>query len=162
VQPLAPSAQMGSWSLYVAIIVVAIGLYVYLSAPRGSLIWLAAAIGVALVGQAVAGKFVAAAYSGFIGAFLTVPFAMLAARIRTSPPAIVMMLAAFWALVPGALSFESVSVAATGTHVGTASLGVTGAAILSIALGTVIGWSVFHTIDSRLPWPKGLAQPTVR
>ncbi|WP_179471287.1 threonine/serine exporter family protein [Mycolicibacterium vinylchloridicum] len=162
VKPQTPSAQMGSWSLYVAIVVVAIGLYVYLSAPRGSLVWLAAAIGVALIGQAVAGKFVAAAYSGFIGAFLTVPFAMLAARIKTSPPAIVMMLAAFWALVPGALSFESASVAATGTDVGPHSLGATGAAVLSIALGTVIGWSVFHTIDSRLPWPKGLAQPTVR
>jgi uncharacterized membrane protein YjjB (DUF3815 family) len=162
VKPQAPSAQMGSWSLYVAIIVVAIGLYVYLSAPRGSLIWLFAAIAVALVGQAIAGKFVAAAYSGFIGAFLTVPFAMLAARIKTSPPAIVMMLAAFWALVPGALSFESATQAATGGNIGAASLGVTAAAILSIALGTVIGWSVFHTIDSRLPWPKGLAQPTVR
>jgi uncharacterized membrane protein YjjP (DUF1212 family) len=162
VLPQAASAQMGPWSLYVAIIVVAIGLYVYLSAPRGSLIWLTAAIGVALIGQAIAGKFVAAAYSGFIGAFLTVPFAMLAARIRTSPPAIVMMLAAFWALVPGALSFESASQAATGGGISTASLGVTGAAVLSIALGTVVGWSVFHTIDSRLPWPKGLAQPTVR
>ncbi len=128
-----------------------VGLYVYLSAPKGSLIWLMAAIAVALVGQAIAGKFVAAAYSGFIGAFLTVPFAMLASRIKTSPPpAIVMMLAAFWALVPGALSFESVSQAATGGNIGVASLGVTGAAILSIALGTVIGWSVFRTIDSRL------------
>ena len=159
--PQTPSTQMGAWSLYVAIVVVAVGLYVYLSAPRGSLIWLVAAIAVALVGQAVAGRFVAAAYSGFIGAFLTVPFAMLAARIKTSPPAIVMMLAAFWSLVPGALSFESVTQAATGGNVGVASLGVTGAAILSIALGTVVGWSVFHTIDSRLPWPKGLAQPSV-
>jgi uncharacterized membrane protein YjjP (DUF1212 family) len=162
VAPQAASAQMGAWSLYVAILVVAIGLYVYLSAPPGSLIWLTAAIAVALVGQAIAGKFVAAAYSGFIGAFLTVPFAMLAARIKTSPPAIVMMLAAFWALVPGALSFESASQAATGGGISTDSLGATGAAVLSIALGTVVGWSVFHTIDSRLPWPKGLAQPTVR
>lgn len=162
VLPQTPSTQMGAWALYVAIIVVAAGLYVYLSAPKGSLIWLMAAIAVALVGQAIAGKFVAAAYSGFIGAFLTVPFAMLASRIKTSPPAIVMMLAAFWALVPGALSFESVTQAATGGNIGVASLGVTGAAILSIALGTVIGWSVFRTIDSRLPWPKGLAQPTVR
>ena len=162
VLPQTPSTQMGPWSLYLAILVVAVGLYVYLSAPRGSLIWLIAAIAVALVGQAVAGKFVAAAYSGFIGAFLSVPFAMLAARIKTAPSAIVMMLAAFWSLVPGALSFESVTQAATGGNVGVASLGVTGAAILSIALGTVIGWSVFHTIDARLPWPKGLAQPTVR
>jgi uncharacterized membrane protein YjjB (DUF3815 family) len=91
-----------------------------------------------------------------------VPFSMLASRIKTSPPAIVMMLAAFWALVPGALSFESVSQAATGGDVGVANLGVTGAAILSIALGTTVGWSIFHTIDGRLPWPKGLDQPTVR
>ena len=161
VLPQTPSTQMGAWSLYVAIVVVAVGLYVYLSAPRGSLIWLVAAIGVALVGQAVAGRFVAAAYSGFIGAFLSVPFAMLAARIKTSSSAVVMMLAAFWSLVPGALSFESVTQAATGGNVGVASLGVTGAAILSIALGTVVGWSVFHPIDGRLPWPKGLAQPSV-
>lgn len=56
------------------------------SAPKGSLIWLMTAIAVALVGQAIAGKFVAAAHSGIIGAFLTVPFAMLASRIKTSPP----------------------------------------------------------------------------
>ena len=34
--PQQPSAQMGSWSLYVAIVVIAIGLYIYLSAPKGS------------------------------------------------------------------------------------------------------------------------------
>jgi uncharacterized membrane protein YjjB (DUF3815 family) len=153
---------MGAWSLYVAIVVVGIGLYVYLSAPRGSLLWLIAAIAVALVGQELAGKVMSAAHSGFVGAILVVPFAMLAARIKTAPPAVVMMLAAFWSLVPGALSFESVSQAASGGNVGVSSLGATGAAILSIALGTVVGWSVFHTIDSKLPWPKGLDQPTVR
>ncbi|BBZ78244.1 hypothetical protein MANY_35810 [Mycolicibacterium anyangense] len=162
VYPQSPSAQMGPWSLYVAIVVVGIGLYVYLSAPRGSLLWLIAAIAVALVGQELAGKVMSAAHSGFVGAILVVPFAMLAARIKTAPPAVVMMLAAFWSLVPGALSFESVSQAASGGNVGVSSLGATGAAILSIALGTVVGWSVFHTIDSKLPWPKGLDQPTVR
>jgi uncharacterized membrane protein YjjB (DUF3815 family) len=162
VYPQTPSAQMGSWSLYVAIVVVGIGLYVYLSAPRGSLVWLIAAIAVALVGQELAGRVMSESHSGFVGAILVVPFAMLAARIKTSPPAVVMMLAAFWSLVPGALSFESVSQAASGGNIGVSSLGATGAAILSIALGTVVGWSVFHTIDSRLPWPKGLDQPTVR
>ncbi|MCB0946165.1 MAG: hypothetical protein KDB49_14845, partial [Mycobacterium sp.] len=95
-------------------------------------------------------------------AILVVPFSMVAARVKTAPSAIVMMLSAFWSLVPGALSFESVSQAASGGNIGVSSLGATGAAILSIALGTVVGWSVFHTIDARLPWPKGLAQPTVR
>ena len=162
VYPQSPSAQMGAWSLYVAIVVVAIGLNIYLSAPRRSLPWIIAAIAVALVGQSLAGTVMSAAHSGFVGAILVVPFSMVAARVKTAPSAIVMMLSAFWSLVPGALSFESVSQAASGGNIGVSSLGATGAAILSIALGTVVGWSLFHTIDARLPWPKGLAQPTVR
>ena len=147
--PQQPSAQMGGWSLYVAVVIISIGLYVYLSAPKGSLGWLILAVGVALVGQKVGGIFLSPTHSGAIGAFLVVPFAMLGARIKTSPPAIVMMLAAFWALVPGALSFETLGEAAHGEGDVT-TLGTTVAAIFSIALGTLIGWSVFETINSRL------------
>jgi uncharacterized membrane protein YjjB (DUF3815 family) len=78
-----------------------------------------------------------------------VPFAMLAARIKTSPPPIVMMLAAFWALVPGALSFESVDQAIAGRG-SIAGLAVAGSAVLSIALGTLVGWSIYQAIDGRL------------
>ena len=56
--------------------------------------WLAPhARGVALLAQAAAGTVMSASHSGFVGAIVAVPFAMLAARIKTSPPAIVMMLA---------------------------------------------------------------------
>ena len=153
-----PSAVMGSWSLYLAIVVVSIGLYVYLSAPPGSLFWLMASVAVALLSQAAAGTVVSPSRSGFVGAFLSVPFALLAARIRTSPPSIVMLLAAFWSLVPGALSFRALGQAAAGGGPDPTSLAATGAAILSIALGTLAGWSVFYTIDSRLPWSKAAAR----
>jgi uncharacterized membrane protein YjjP (DUF1212 family) len=146
--PQQPSPQMGGWSLYVAVVVISIGLYIYLSAPKGSLLWLMMAIGVALVGQKVGGLFLSPTHSGAVGALLVVPFAMLGARIKTSPPAIVMMLAAFWALVPGALSFESLGEAAAGEGDIT-TLGTTVAAIFSIALGTVIGFSVYTTIKTR-------------
>ena len=146
--PQQPSAQMGGWSLYVAVIVISIGLYIYLSAPKGSLLWLILAVGVALVGQKVGGLFLSPTHSGAVGAFLVVPFAMLGARVKTSPPAIVMMLAAFWALVPGALSFESLGDAAAGEGDIT-TLGTAVAAIFSIALGTLIGFSVYATIKSR-------------
>lgn len=149
VEPQAPSPQMGSWSLYVAIVIVAVGLYVYLSAPRGSLFWLMAAIAVALVGQKIGGFFLSDSHSGAIGALLVAPFALLASRIKTSPSAVVMMLAAFWALVPGALSFVSVSEAATGGEADVTTLGSTVAAIFSIALGTLVGFSVFHTANIR-------------
>jgi uncharacterized membrane protein YjjB (DUF3815 family) len=144
VAPQQPSLRMGEWALYAAIVVVAIGLYVYLSAPKGSLFWLIAAIGVALVGQQVGGLAMPASYSGAVGASLVVPFAMLASRIKSSPPAIVMMLAAFWALVPGALSFVSLSEAATGGPASVETLGQTVAAVFSIALGTLAGFSIFH------------------
>ena len=150
VAPQDPSPQMGEWALYVAIVVVAAGLYVYLSAPRGSLFWLIGAIGVALVGQQLGGLALPASYSGAVGAFLVVPFAMLASRIRSSPPAIVMMLASFWSLVPGALSFVSLSEAATGGAATVTTLGATVAAIFSIALGTLAGFSVFHAFA----WPS--------
>lgn len=146
VDPQDPSPQMGEWALYVAILVVGAGLYVYLSAPKGSLAWLTAAVGVALIGQQLGGAALPASYSGAVGAFLVVPFAMLASRIKSSPPAIVMMLASFWALVPGALSFVSLSEAATGGPGTVATLGTTVAAIFSIALGTLAGYSVFGTI----------------
>ena len=156
IAPQAPSTQMGTWSLYVSIVVVGIGLSVYLSAPPGSLFWLTAAIAVAILGQKLGETFMSSAHAGFIGAILAVVFAMLATRIKTSPPAVVMLLAAFWSLVPGAMSFMSVSQAATGSNADVATLGVAGAAIAAIALGTLVGWSIFHTIDIRMPWAKAI------
>ena len=160
IAPQSPSPPMGPWSLYVSIIIVAIGLSIYLSAPPGCLFWLMAAIAVAILGQKLATEILPAARSGFIGAMLSVIFAMLATRIRTAPPAVVMLLASFWSLVPGATSFMSVSQAATGDDANVASLGAAGAAIASIALGTLVGWSVFRTIDSRTPWAKTVATAT--
>ena len=71
-----------------------------------------------------------------------------------------MLLASFWSLVPGATSFMSVSQAATGDNANVASLGAAGAAIASIALGTLVGWSIFRTIDSRTPWARPITKAT--
>ncbi|WP_099024585.1 threonine/serine exporter family protein [Mycolicibacterium palauense] len=141
--PHHPSAQMGGWSFYVAILVVSVGLYFYLSAPRGSLPWLAAAVAVALLGQKLGGTFLSPGHSGALGAFLTVPFTLLATRLRGAPPPFVLLIAAFWSLVPGALSFETLTEAAAAGSSDLAELEVTVAAVFSIALGTLIGWSVF-------------------
>ena len=154
--PQDPSAQMGAWSLYVSIVVVGVGLSIYLSAPPGSLFWLMGAIAAAVLGQKFAEMFLSDPHAGFVGAILSVLFAMLAARIKTSPPGVVMLLAAFWSLVPGALSFMSVSQAATGGNADVSSMSTSGAAILSIALGTLVGWSIFSALDSRLPWSENI------
>ncbi|MGV0834417.1 threonine/serine ThrE exporter family protein [Mycolicibacterium thermoresistibile] len=147
-QQMAP--VMGEWTFYPAILIVGIGIYLYLSGPPGSLLWLTAAVGVALVGQQVGELFTSAAHAGALGALLTVPFAVAAARIKTAPPAIVMVLAAFWSLVPGALSFESLGEVATDDALDVGALGSAVAAIFSIALGTLVGWSLYTSVGARL------------
>ena len=147
--PHEPAARMGPMSFYVAIVVIAVGLYLYLSAPRGSLIWLAAAVAVALIGQKVGGLFLSSAHSGAVGALLVFPFAVIAAKVKRAPPMFVMLLAAFWSLVPGALGFESISEAATQRTLDANTLASTLAAIFSIALGTLVAWSFYDIAYSR-------------
>ncbi|WP_137148536.1 threonine/serine exporter ThrE family protein [Mycolicibacterium sp. CR10] len=145
-----PDPSLGSWSFYVAIGVIGVGLFIYLSAPRGSLLWLTLAVAVALLGQKFGEQFVSSAHAGAIGAALVLPFTLLAAQLKTAPTAMVMILAAFWALVPGALSFESLSAAAAGggPTAFTAMITAVGA-VFSIALGTLMSWSVITAISSR-------------
>ena len=139
-----PSPSMGPWTLYASILVIAVGLYFYLSAPRGSLPWLALTIGVATLTQTLAGTVLNSAHSGFVAAAVAIPFVMFAARMPTAPPAAVLSLAAFWSLVPGQLTFMSVGRGPAGDFSGISGLSVASGAIVSIALGTLFGWSLFR------------------
>ena len=141
--------RMGPLSFYVAIVVIGIGLFIYLSAPRGSLLWVTAAVAVALIGQKIGGLFLSSAHSGALGALLVFPFAVAAAKLKTAPPVFVMLLAAFWSLVPGALGFESITAAAVQRSLDAATLGNTFSAVFSIALGTLVAWSIYDTVFAR-------------
>ena len=86
VQAHTPSTPMGPWASYASIVVIAAGLYFYLSAPRGSLVWLLLTTAVATLAQDLAGLFLDNAHSGFVAAMVAIPFAMLASRIKGAPP----------------------------------------------------------------------------
>jgi len=141
-----PSPSMGGWTLYAAIAVIAVGLYFYLSAPPGSLPWLVISVAVATLTQTLAGLVLDSAHCGFVAAVVSIPFVMLVARLRGTPPAAVLSLAAFWSLVPGQLTFMSVSRDVTGDVAGIAGLSTAGASILSIALGSLVGWSLWRAV----------------
>ncbi|BBX15449.1 hypothetical protein CRI77_20040 [Mycolicibacterium duvalii] len=145
--------RMGPASFYAAIVVIGIGLYIYLSAPRGSLLWLTAAVAVALIGQKVGGLFLSSAHSGALGALLVFPFTVVAAKMKTAPPMFVMLLAAFWSLVPGALGFESITEAAVQRSLDAGTLASTFSAVFSIALGTLLAWSIYDTVLARSRTP---------
>ncbi|MDY6998632.1 MAG: threonine/serine exporter family protein [Actinomycetota bacterium] len=152
-QPGGSSAPMGGWSFYVAVLVMAIGLYWYLSAPRGSLLWLVLGLGVALLGQQVGLLFLEQSMAGGLGAIVAVIFAVFAAGFKTAPPPMVMVLTVFWGLVPGALSFIQFTERATGEVASFSTVQSTGAAVLAIALGILIGWSIIRMSVPRLRLP---------
>lgn len=105
---------MGPWSVYASIVVIAVGLYIYLSAPKRSFLWLLLTIAVATLAQTFAGHVLNTGHSGFIGAMVAIPFAVLSSQIKGAPPASVLTLAAFWTLVPGQLTFMSLGRHAAG------------------------------------------------
>lgn len=151
----APSALMGPWSTYAAIVVIAVGFYLYLSAPRGSLMWLGLTIGVSILAQNLAGLVLNSAHSGFFAAMVAIPFAILISRINSAPPPSMLTLAAFYSLVPGQLTFMSVSGSAAGDDAGgvaagyaTGGVGVAATAVISIALGSLVGWSLVRTFTN--------------
>jgi len=153
VMPHAPTGTLGPWSLYASIVMIAVGLYFYLSSPRGSLLWLTVVIAVATLTQAAAGLVLNPAHSGFVGAMVAIPFALLASRLKGAPSAGVLALAAFWSLVPGQLTFMSMGRRVSGDLANTANMSVAAGAIISIALGTIVGWSLVRT---RRPRSRGV------
>lgn len=148
--PTEPAATMGAWSFYAGVLVMAVGLYWYLSAPRGSLIWLILGLGVALVGQRVGALFLEQSMAGGLGAMVAVLFAIFASGFRGAPPPMVMMLTVFWGLVPGALSFIRFTERATSGVVSLHTAQNTGATVFAIALGMLIGWSLVRMVAPRL------------
>ncbi|MGV0991003.1 MAG: threonine/serine exporter family protein [Mycobacterium sp.] len=157
VPPELSAATMGPWSVYASIVVIAAGLYIYLSAPKGSFVWLLITIAVATLAQTVAGQVLNTSHSGFIGAMVAIPFAVLSSQIKGAPPASVLTLAAFWTLVPGQLTFMSLGRHAAGDLVDTASMSVAAAAIVSIALGALVGWSLVRTVTGAPQRPVAMA-----
>ncbi|MGL6235929.1 MAG: threonine/serine ThrE exporter family protein [Segniliparus sp.] len=140
--PSHPNAQLGQWAPYLGTVVAALGFSLYKSAPKGALPPIAATMLVALVGQQLGGRYVDPMLAGFFGALVVVPFAQIIARFKGVPPAMVLMLAAFWFLVPGALSFVSVGEVVTTGGGGARALLSAVLAVFSIALGMLFGWGL--------------------
>jgi uncharacterized membrane protein YjjP (DUF1212 family) len=138
----APQPLLGQWAGLVGVALVAAGFTLFMSAPKGALVWIFLSLAVTYGAQALGAVALGAGLSGFVGAVVVAPFTRFASHFRTSPPASVMSLACFWLLVPGALGFIGLSGVAQGGVAGIQTLATTGISILSIALGAIVGISV--------------------
>jgi len=138
----APQPLLGPWAGLVGVALVAVGFTLFMSAPRGALVWIFLSLALTYGAQALGAFSLGAGLSGFVGAVVVAPFTRFASHFRTSPPASVMSLACFWLLVPGALGFIGLSGVAQGGAAGLHTLATAGISVLSIALGAIVGISL--------------------
>ncbi|GAA1860089.1 threonine/serine exporter ThrE family protein [Microbacterium koreense] len=130
---------LGAWAPWAGIALVAIGFYLYSTAPRRSLIWILYALIVAYSAQLLGSLLVGAELSGLVGALIVVPAVRLVGQLRSAPPPAVMLTCAYWLLVPGSMGFIGLSEAAAGSAGATDTILQTLGSLLAIAIGMMLG-----------------------
>ncbi|GAA3641817.1 hypothetical protein GCM10022200_26980 [Microbacterium awajiense] len=131
--PLGPVAP------WLAVAVFGIGIGIYQCAKPRSIGWIIVVLYVAYGAQVIGDVFFDGVLSALVGAAAMTPVAIVIARQRTGPPALVSFLPAFWLLVPGALGLIGVAGVLEGDASGTGTIVTTIATMVSIALGVLIG-----------------------
>ena len=145
-----PHNLLGWWAPWMGLVVFAIGVYVYYSAPRRTFFWLLVVLLSAWLGQQLGSLVFGGYLSGFFGALAMTVMAKSLERFPSAPPALVSFLPGFWLLVPGALGLIGVteylsddSIAGIQDFLGTLS------AIVSIALGVLCGYPLVTYVTDR-------------
>ena len=124
-----------------------VGVYLHFSAPRNSLLWMLLVLLLAFAAQQTAANFFGKPVSGFFGMLLATPLGYLIHLRFKGPPAMVTFLPSFWLLVPGALSLSSVKQMLSDRAAGIDSLMTAVFVFVSIALGTLMGASLYKVAD---------------
>jgi len=141
-----------AWAAWVGVVVFGVGVYLHFSAPAGSLPWMLAVLLAAFAAQQLATQFFANEVSGFFGMLVATPLGYLIQLKFRGPPAIVTFLPSFWLLVPGALGLASVKRMLSDRAAGIDGLITAVFALTSIALGTLIGASLYKWLTERFGW----------
>jgi uncharacterized membrane protein YjjP (DUF1212 family) len=148
----APWALVAPW---VGVVVFWIGVYVTFSAPQNSLWWMLLVLLLAFAAQQLAAKLFGTAYgkeiSGFFGTLVATPAGYLIYKRFGGPPSMVTFLPSFWLLVPGAMGLLTVNrlLSEPGRLDGLMSVAF---ALTSIALGTLVGASLYKWLTEKFGW----------
>ncbi len=142
-----PANLLGWWAPWLGVILFAIAVSVYFSAPPGALRWLTVVLLAAWTGQVLGDVLFGGEVSGFFGALVMTPVALAVARLPGGPPSQVTFLPAFWLLVPGALGLIGVTqIIGNPAAAGVDDLLKPVGAVVSIALGVLCGVLLFRAI----------------
>lgn len=140
--------QAGAWAPWIGVAVVGLGYLLYSNAPRGSMPFLLVALYISYAAQTFGAALLDPTLSGLIGGLVVVPVTHLLAKVPTSPPADMLVLPAFWLLLPGALGFQGVSELAAGSPFGAEDVVNTAISVFAVAVGVLVGMSVTRDVGA--------------
>ena len=137
------------WLPWVGAVVFAVGAAIHFSAPRNAHFWLLLVVLSAFAAQRAAAVLLGVHTGGFFGAMVATPLAYLIQLRFKGPPAAVTFLPSFWLLVPGSLGLLSVTRMFGDRETGLDELVIVIFSVVSIALGTLVGASLYRWLTER-------------
>lgn len=150
--PTVPWWFWATWAPWAGVVVFGIGVFLHFSAPRHSLLWMLFVMLVTFATQKVSAGVVGSEFSGFFGMLVATPLGYLIRFAFKGPPTMVTFLPSFWLLVPGALGLLSVKRMLSDRVTGVEGLTTAVFVFASIALGTLLGASLYKGITERFGW----------
>jgi len=139
--------ELGAWAPWAGLVLVGVGVFLNLSAPRGVLGWMLGLLGLTFLVQTVGQEAYGASVGAFAGGVVASLGAAMAQRLPHGPPALVVFLPAFWLLVPGSLGLVGTTQLAADTGDGFATATGAVAVIVAIALGVLFGSAVGRALE---------------
>jgi len=137
------------WAPWAGVVVFGIGVYFHFSAPKNSLGWILLVLLLTFAAQRLATTFVGNEISGFFGTLVATPLGYLIQLRFRGPPSMVTFLPSFWLLVPGSLGLLSVTRMLSDRTAGLEGLTAAVFILASIALGTLMGASLYRWLTER-------------
>jgi uncharacterized membrane protein YjjP (DUF1212 family) len=146
---MATAIPWGFWGPWAAVIVFGTGVFVHFSAPERSFGWILLVLLVVFTAQQVAAAVFGSEISGFFGMLVATPLGYLIQTRFRGPPAMVTFLPSFWLVVPGSLGLRSVTHLLSDRAAGIDGIVSVIFAITSIALGTLVGASIYKALTEQ-------------
>jgi uncharacterized membrane protein YjjP (DUF1212 family) len=147
-----PTGAWSPWAPWLGVVVFGVGAYLHFSAPRKSLFWMLLVLLLAFAAQQAAAPFFGSEVSGFFGTLVATPLGYLIQLRFNGPPAMVTFLPSFWLLVPGALSLTGLNRMLSDRIAGIEGLSAATLVLASIALGTLMGASLYKWLTETFGW----------
>jgi uncharacterized membrane protein YjjB (DUF3815 family) len=138
------------WAPWLGVLIFGLGVYLHFSAPRDSLPWMLLVLLAASLAQRLAAAAFGGEISGFFGMLVATPLSYLIQTRFGGPPAMVTFLPSFWVVVPGALGLLSVTRMLSDRAAGIEGLTAVLFVVASVALGTLVGASLFRLVTAEV------------